>query len=76
MTITLLVLAWLLCGFIGNYIGWRFIDKRAYDMEFGLVGITSLLGVITLLASLGGCLYMYVQFSKIFSYVVFKRKKK
>ena len=76
MTITLLVLAWLLCGFIGNYIGWRFIDKRAYDVELGLVIITSLLGTIALLVSLIWSLFLLARGETIFSYVVFKRKSK
>jgi hypothetical protein len=32
MVITLAILVWLLLGAMGTYIGWRFIDNRAYDV--------------------------------------------
>lgn len=73
MTILLIVLAWLLCGFVGAYIGHRWAEDEYNDTTMLAVLTMSVLGVLTLAAVI---LYLLAQikYKKFFEIVVFKRK--
>lgn len=72
MAVTLYVLAWLLSGFAGAYIGHRWADKGAIDTTLGSVTFMCLFGPGTLLAASLSVLAGLFDSDK----VVFKRKSK
>ena len=76
MTILLIVLAWLLCGFVGSYIGWRFIDKCKYNLEVLPLIVMSILGCATLFGAVVYLLCSKVPYQKFFTATVFKGKTK
>ena len=70
MTILLCILAWLLCGFAGAYIAYRWVEKSEYDFNSGTVAYISIFGPITLI----GMIFCAVIESINWSTIVFKRK--
>jgi hypothetical protein len=68
------VLLWLLSGFLAAYLGWRFHDKRSFDVTIGGAITMSVLGGVSLLACLLYCLnYANLNFM---DKVVFKKEEK
>jgi predicted transporter len=72
MTIIITILAWLLCGFAGSYIGHRWADKCKNDTVLGSVLWMALFGPFTVL----GVIVVIANESFDFDLVVFKRKSK
>jgi hypothetical protein len=70
MTIILCILAWLLSGFAGSYIGHRWADDSRLDTRLGIIIVMTLFGTTTLAGAI-----VAVIWNKIDSgMVVFKRK--
>ena len=70
MIIFLFILAWLLCGFAGAYIGHRWADKGQRNTTLGAVIVMTIFGPLTLFGAVIVGLIDCVCFDKI----IFKGK--
>jgi hypothetical protein len=72
MTAFLFILAWLLCGFAGAYIGHRWADKGELNTTLDMVFWLSVFGPLSLIGATMMSIGSLVNTDK----VVFKRKAK
>lgn len=70
MTILLIVLAWLLCGFVGAYIGHRWMEHGNDNFDLGTVAYITISGPIALIGVSFGAVIEAINWDVI----VFKRK--